>query len=114
MRCLARGLIEADHEIPTLYRGIPPTWPGLDLHYLFPTKFDQWLFERIGEALPRLPKEKARDLWQPILALGAKREHWLNYFLSDCFRAAAEQGANGSEGRCVGGRKGSVVSASLR
>jgi hypothetical protein len=134
------GVIEADHESPTLHRGIPPTWPGLDLHHLmsgfswlevaakekrlsddataalrglldvslrtvpkssrkrrqsssrFPTKFDQWLYERIGEALPRLPKDKARTLWQPVLALGVKREHWLKYFLSDCFRAAADKG----------------------
>ncbi len=134
------SLIEADHDSPTLYRGISPTWPGLDLHYLMsgfawleiaakenrlsddavdalrglldvslrtvpksgrerrrsssrsPTKFDQWLYERIGEALPRLPKDKARTLWQPVLALGVKREYWLKYFLSDCFRAAADKG----------------------
>jgi hypothetical protein len=139
------GVIEADRESPTLYRGISPTWPGLDLHYLtngfawleiaakeqrlsddatgalrglldvslrtvpkpdrkrrrtssrFPTKFDQWLYERIGEALPRLPKDKARNLWQAILALGVKREHWLKYFLSDCFRAAADKGVQPEE-----------------
>jgi hypothetical protein len=139
------GVIDADHESPTPYRGIPPTWPGLDLHYLtngfawleiaakeqplsdhataalrglldvslrtvpksdrnrrrtsnrYPTKFDQWLYQRIGEALPLLPEEKSRILWQPILALGVKREHWLKYFLSDCFRAAADKGVQPQE-----------------
>ena len=134
------GVLEADHEHPTLYRGIPPTWPGLDLHCLhngfawldmaskeqlvseqaagalrglldvslrtvptsdrkrrresnrFPTKFDQWLYERIGEALPHLPGQGAEDLWKPILSLGVGRGYWLKYFLSDCFRAAADKG----------------------
>jgi hypothetical protein len=133
-------VLEADCDHPTLYGGVPPTWPGLDLNYLsngfawleiaskeqplseyatgalrellavslrtmpasdrkkprqsvrFPTEFDQWLYERIGEALPRLPKQKAEDLWMPILSLGVRREYWVKYFLSDCFRAAADKG----------------------
>lgn len=133
------GIVQAASYHPTLYRGIPPTRPGLDLQFLdngfawldmavkeqplseqvesalrglldvslrtvtpvgkkkgwrsngFPTKFDESLYERIGQALPRLPDKKAEDLWRPILSLGVMREHWLTYFLSKCFRAAADQ-----------------------
>jgi hypothetical protein len=48
------------------------------------------LYERIGEVLIRLNKQGADDLWRPILSLGVKRDYWVKYFLSDCFRAAAD------------------------
>jgi hypothetical protein len=132
------GAVDADDDYPTLYHGIPPTWPGLDLQHLrsgfawleiavveepfpelaiwalrglldvslrtvppsdakrrdlstrFPTKFDEWLYERIAGALLGLDRQgQADDFWRSILSLGVRREHWLKYFLSDWFRVAA-------------------------
>lgn len=57
----------------------------------FPTDFDKWLYERISEAILRLPAEAAIHLWQPILSLGVSRGYRLKHFLSDCFRAAADK-----------------------
>ena len=134
------NVLDADSDHPTLWRGVPATWPGVDLQYLcngfawveialteqpvpdvavsalrdllavslrtvppprrnrggqsirFPTKFDQWLYERIAGAVLRLEKQgRADDLWRPILSLGVSRGYWLKYFLSDCFRAGSAQ-----------------------
>jgi hypothetical protein len=78
---LAGALFAKGRRTVTSWLRAAGVGPGFAGHYYF--------LAALG--LPRLPKEKARDLWQPILALGVKREHWLKYFLSDCFRAAADK-----------------------
>ena len=53
----------------------------------FPSKFDEWLLERIAASLLRLPVARsAEDLWRPIIALGLRGEYWVKYFLSDFFQ----------------------------
>lgn len=55
----------------------------------FPSKFDEWLYERIAAvALKLSTRQRADDLWQPVLALGVTGEYWVKYFLSFWFKSA--------------------------
>lgn len=57
-----------------------------------PTKFDQWVLERVAAVLVKLDRVgHADDLWRPILALGYRGQFWLKFFLADCFRLGSQQ-----------------------
>jgi hypothetical protein len=54
----------------------------------YPSKFDQWLFERIAPVLIKLDRVgRANSLWQSILELGLRGEQWPRFFLSGWFKS---------------------------
>lgn len=78
--CLAgtRFFDEKGDEIPSTL-----TEAGL------PYDSDRWVLERLAVVVGQMrPEEKPDRYWQPILALGARAEHWVEHFLDHWFMDA--------------------------
>jgi hypothetical protein len=55
----------------------------------FPSKYDEWVFERVAATLIRVGcRGRGDELWRPVLAVGVRGEWWVRYFLVDWFQVA--------------------------
>jgi hypothetical protein len=54
--------------------------------FAVPGQWDTWIFDLTANVIPKLEQaEYGHRLWQPILALGLDRKHWVDAFLSAWF-----------------------------
>jgi hypothetical protein len=97
--CIAEATVETLLDLLTVSLRTVPVAPKTNprRRTRFPSKFDNWLFERIAAALPRIEAMRAKDLWKPILSLGGSAEFWVRHFLSDWFRMGAPRAVDPAE-----------------
>lgn len=54
--------------------------------FAVPGEWDTWIFDLVASVIPRLEENESQHrLWQPILAFGLDRIHWVDAFISAWF-----------------------------